>query len=82
MGTVEEVGEACPPSEAPLCMIPIGLLLRHLRKNAADAGLDLPKRLTVDPNDKPAYAKWRAEIDALREAAGARVAKTKPLATA
>jgi hypothetical protein len=83
MGTADEVGKACPPSETPLCMIPMGLLLRRLRENARRAGIDLPPRLTVDPNDEPAYSKWRAEIDALREAAGLRVAKmAKPLTPA
>lgn len=83
MGTAEEVGEACPPSEAPLCMIPINLLLRHLRENARRAGIDLPERLTVDPNDAQAYSNWRRDIDALREATGIEPAtKTKPLAPA
>jgi hypothetical protein len=83
MGTIEEVGETCPPSESPLCMIPINLLLQRLRNNARQAGIDLPARLTVDPEkDKRAYKKWRDEIDAYREAAGARVARTKPLAPA
>jgi hypothetical protein len=63
-------------------MIPMSLLLRQLRRNAAIAGIDLPKRLTIDRADEPAYSKWRAEIDALREAAGVeRLAKAKPLAT-
>jgi len=42
----------------------------------------LPPRLTVDPDDEPPYAKWRAEIDAYREAAGARAVKIKPLTPA
>ena len=36
----------------------------------------LPKRLTVDPDNQPAYQNWRREIDLYREAAGARAAKT------
>jgi hypothetical protein len=57
-------------------------VLRCLRGNAADAGIALPARLTVDPTDEPAYSRWRAEIDALREAAGMRSAKIKPLTPA
>jgi hypothetical protein len=82
MGTLDEINKACPPSEFPRSMIPINLLLRALRENARQAGIDLPKRLTVDPADEPAYSKWRDEIDALREAAGMRSAKTKPLTPA
>src|SRR5262249_8303630 len=83
MGDAAHVGKACPPSESPLCMISINLLLRRLRENARQAGIDLPARLTVDPeDDKPAYDKWRADIDAYREAAGARLAKIKPLTPA
>jgi len=55
----------------------MSFLLRCLRENARRAGIDLPNRLTVDPADKAAYAKWRAEIDTYREAAGARRAKAK-----
>jgi len=52
MGTIEEVAKVCPPSESPLSLISINLLLRRLRENARRAGIDLPKRLTVDPNDR------------------------------
>jgi hypothetical protein len=75
MGEVSEIAEAV--SDTAPCFISMQFLLRRLRANAATAGIDLPARLTVDPDDKPAYAKWRAEIDAYREGAGARVAKTK-----
>jgi hypothetical protein len=77
MGEAADIAKVCPPSETAPCLIPMQLLLRCLRGNAAKAGIDLPERLTVDPDDKPAYAKWRDEIDAYREAAGARVAKAK-----
>ena len=82
MGEAADIGKVLPAGEAAPCMIPIDLLLCCLRENARRAGIELPKRLTVDPNDKAAYAKWRADIDAYREAAGARVAKTKPLTPA
>jgi hypothetical protein len=78
MGTTAEIEKVLPPGEAAPCMIPIRLLLRCLRENARRAGIALPERLTVDPADEPAYSRWRAEIEAYREAAGARVAKTKP----
>src|SRR5262249_61891094 len=60
--------------------ISMSLVLSALRANAAAAGID-PKYLTVDPDDKPAYAQWRAEIDDHRQEAGERSAKAK-LATA
>jgi len=82
MGEASDIGKVLPPGETAPCMISMRLLLRQLRVNAAAAGIDLPKRLTVDPKDKVAYANWRRDIDALREAAGAHVAKTKPLAPA
>ena len=78
MGEAADVGNACPPSETSPYLISMTFLLQCLRGNAAKAGIELPPRLTVDPNDQPAYDRWRAEIDALREAAGmrdARVAK-------
>jgi hypothetical protein len=77
MGDAAHVGKVAPPSERPAFMIPMSFLLRCLRENARRAGIDLPNRLTVDPADKAAYAKWRAEIDTYREAAGARRAKAK-----
>jgi hypothetical protein len=77
MGTTAEIEKVCPPSETAPCYIPIGFLLRCLRENARRAGIELPERLTVDPSDEPAYSRWRAEIEAYREAAGARRAKTK-----
>jgi hypothetical protein len=84
MGTIEEIGKDCPPSEHPLSLISMRHVLRNLRGNARQAGIDLPARLTVDPDppNEAAYKKWREEIDAYREAAGARVARTKPLAPA
>ena len=52
-------------------------------KSDLKAFIDLPKRLTVDPEkDKVAYDKWRAEIDTLRAAAGMRLTKIKPLTPA
>jgi len=80
MGSAEDIGKKAPPSETAPLMIPMSFLLRQLRANAAAAGIDLPKRLTVDPSDAQAYANWRRDIDALREAAGmrdARVTKVK-----
>src|SRR5262249_6158510 len=38
MGTAEEIGKVCPPSEHPVSMIPMGFLLRCLRENARRAG--------------------------------------------
>jgi len=82
MGDEAHISKFCPPSENALYMISMSFLLRCLRGNAAKAGIQLPEPLTANPNDKPVYAKWRDEIDALREAAGMRVAKTKPLTPA
>ena len=83
MGTAAEIAKVCPPSDTAPCLIPMQLLLRCLRGNAARAGITLPARLTVDPNDKAAYAHWRRQIDDYRQAAGTRVAKlAKPLAPA
>jgi hypothetical protein len=82
MGDSDYISKICPPSETAQYMISMSFLLRCLRGNAAKAGIQLPERLTADPNDKPAYKKWRDEIDAYREAAGARVAKVKPLTPA
>ena len=77
MGTADDIGKVLPAGETAPCMIPMQLLLRCLRANAAKAGIELPARLTADPSDKQAYAEWRRDIDAYREAAGARVAKAK-----
>jgi hypothetical protein len=53
-------------------------LVRHyLRANAANANITLPQRLTIDPDDEPAYEKWRGKIDAYQQAAGARLARAK-----
>jgi hypothetical protein len=82
MGTAAEIAEVCPPSDTAPCLIPMQLLLRCLRENARRAGITLPERLTVDPNDKAAYAEWRRQIDDYRQAAGARVATIKPLTPA
>jgi len=77
MGDEAHIGKKAPPSKHALYLISMSFLLRCLRNNARQANIDLPKRLTVDPKDKVAYDKWRAEIDALREAAGVRGAKAK-----
>jgi hypothetical protein len=76
-GDSTEISKALRPQTDVPSFIPMGVVLRCLRGNAAKAGIQLPEKLTVDPNDKPAYDKWRAEIDAYREAAGVRVAKAK-----
>jgi hypothetical protein len=47
-----------------------------MRANAQHAGITLPQRLTIDPDEAPAYDNGRRDIDA-REAAGARSAKAK-----
>lgn len=52
--------------------ISIARVLHQLRANAAAANVELPERLTVDEDDKPAYEQWRAAIDRHRAAAGAR----------
>jgi hypothetical protein len=83
MGDEDHINNVCPRSEHALYLISMSFLLRCLRGNAAKAGIQLPERLTVDPErDKPAYDRWRTEIDLLREAAGMRVAKIKPLTPA
>jgi|SRR5262245_38660033 len=58
--------------------VSVARLLHHLRTNAQRAGVTLPARLTIDPDDEPGYENWRREIDLYREAAGARRAKAKP----
>jgi hypothetical protein len=61
----------------------MALVLHCLRGNAANAGIALPGKLTVDPNDKPAYANWRRQIEDYQQAAGVRLAKlAKPLTPA
>jgi hypothetical protein len=77
MGDEAHISKFCPPSEYALYLISMSFLLRCLRANAAKAGIELPKKLTADPGDEPAYWRWRDEIDALREAAGARGTKAK-----
>ena len=81
-GDTVEIAKALRCECVAPTFISMSLVLSALRANAAAAGIDLPKYLTVDPDDKPAYAQWRAEIDLYREAAGVRRAKSKPLATA
>lgn|SRR5215831_4345115 len=76
MGEAAYIGKICPPSETATRMIPMRLLLNCLRENARRAGIELPKRLTVDRDDEAAYKKWRDEINAYR--ADARVAKLTP----
>jgi hypothetical protein len=60
------------------CFVSMKRVLTCLHANARLAGIKLPKRLTVDERDKPAYENWRHEIDLYREAAGARLARAKP----
>jgi len=56
----------------------MSFVLRHLRKNARQAGIDLPKHLTPNPKDEAAYDNWRRQIDDHRHAAGERVKKLTP----
>ena len=77
LGEAHKIAEALPAQTTP-CFVSIALVLRHLRANAKRAKITLPQRLTIDQDDKPAYARWRGEIDLYREAAGARLARAKP----
>jgi hypothetical protein len=61
--------------------VSIARVLHALRDNARLADFTLPERLTIAPGE-PGFEQWQEEIRAYQERAGARLAKTKPLATA
>jgi hypothetical protein len=61
--------------------VSIACLLHHLRVNAQRANIGLPEKLTI-AQDEPGFKEWRREIELYPEAAGARVAKAKPLTPA
>ena len=76
MGGADDIATALAGESVYACnFVSIALVRHHLYANAALAGITLPKRLTIGPADAHAYAKWRAEIDLYREAAGARAAR-------
>jgi hypothetical protein len=77
LGEHREITEALAGSAVTSNFVSIALVLHHLRVNAASAGIALPARLTIVPDDKPACERFRRDIDAYREAAGARVAKAR-----
>jgi len=76
MGEASDIDKALPAGETAPCLIPMRLLLRCLRGNAATAGIELPERLTIAP-DEPGYAQWRRQIEDYQQAAGMRSAKAK-----
>src|SRR5262249_38311055 len=76
-GDGAEVAAALSSECVAPTFIAMSFVLRCLRENARQGGIDLPERLTVDPNDKHAYEKWRSEIDLYREHAGARRARAR-----
>jgi hypothetical protein len=83
MGDTTEIAEALRGETVAPTFISMALVLHCLRGNAANAGIALPEKLTVDPNDKPAYANWRRQIEDYQQAAGVRLAKlAKPLTPA
>lgn len=61
--------------------VSIARALSALRANAKQAGVELPKRLTVAKGE-PGHEDWQHRINDYREAAGVRRAKTQPLAPA
>jgi hypothetical protein len=78
LGEHREITEALAGSAVYTSnFVSIALVLHNLRVNAASAGIALPARLTIVPDDKPACERFRRDIDAYREAAGARVAKAR-----
>ena len=79
-GEAHTIAEALagPHPTAPF-FLSMHLVLRALRTNAKLAGIALPKRLTVAEGE-PGYKEWRAEIARYQEAAGVRLAKSKPAA--
>jgi len=86
MGEPHEIAAAVArESVYTATFISMQFVLRHLRVNANDAKpkIALPDKLTIAPDDKPAYENWRREIAAYQEAAEARfraraTAATKP----
>lgn len=81
MGDIPEITQVLGSETTAPFFVSMQFVLGSLRANARDAGIDLPERLTVAP-DEPGYENWRSEIAAYQERAGARVAKIKPLTPA
>ena len=76
MGDAAEIAKALSgQTVAAPCFISMHFLLRCLRGNAQRANIALPEKLTI-ARGEPGFKQWRADIDAYREAAGARAAKT------
>jgi hypothetical protein len=76
-GNTAEIAAAVAGQTVAPCFASMHLVLRALRANAKNAGIKLPPRLTVAKGE-PGYRERRRDIDAYRQAAGARAAKTKP----
>jgi len=76
-GDHAEIAKALSAAWVVPTFVGMSFVLRSLRVNAAEAGIHVPKYLTPNPDDKPAYANWRRQIEDHRQAAGERVAKVK-----
>lgn len=77
-GDRAEIAAALHPEWSAPTFIAMSFVLRCLRNNAADAGVDLPEKLTPNPADEAAYDNWRRQIDDHRQAAGERIKKLTP----
>jgi len=74
LGKLHEIAAASTGAYT-LGFVSIARARTALYANAKDAGITLPKRLTVDPRNKRAHEDWQRQIRAYQAAAGARIAR-------